>query len=314
MNNFSAKIGFVAVLIILMVSATSCTPLDAPDSPSDQPGNGDPLDPTADSPDFPTDSPAGSPADAPGNEDPLDPTKPKPQNPPAAGDETYKPKLIGVGSAGIDQGGNATSDIIDSSASSPIAEVNGGDADFTDEQIARAVKINNSAGWVALSELDKHKRPGRAIGLINDNTLPPKGTREKLNYDPPGWPEKNSKVTSDGAKIWFYNRSHLIAWMMSGLNSEPRNLITGAARMNTPVMEQIETEVRNHVKDTDDGVLYEVTPVYKGKELVARGVQIRYQSIDLGIENHDIEANVYLYNKNPGWDIDYLTGSYSEAA
>jgi DNA-entry nuclease len=225
---------------------------------------------------------------------------------------TYKQKIITITKAKIKPGKKVKKSVAYKKAKKMSVKVNKNKAGFTKTQIARAKKINKGNGWIALSALDKYKRAGRAISLLNDNTLPTKG-RERLTYNPSGW--CNALVNVQGKNIWFYNRSHLIAFCLSGLNNEKRNLITGAAKMNNPTMLKIETAVVQYVEDTDNAVLYEVTPIYRSKEKVARGVQIRCKSIDLGVkDNKKIEKNVYLYNRNPGWNINYKTGNFKKAA
>jgi DNA-entry nuclease len=79
-------------------------------------------------------------------------------------------------------------------------------------------------------------------------------------------------------------------------------------------MENYEAKITAYVKATDNAVLYEVVPIYKGSELVARGVQVQAKSIDLGKkDSKKLAFNVYLYNKNPGWTIDYATGNFEAA-
>jgi DNA-entry nuclease len=225
---------------------------------------------------------------------------------------TYKQKIIIISKAKIKPGKKVKKSVAYKKTKKMSVKVNKNKSGFTKAQIKRAKKINGSNGWVALSSLDKYMRAGRAISLVNDNTLPTED-RSRLTYNPSGW--CNAMVEVQGKNIWFYNRSHLIAFCLSGLNNEKRNLITGAAKMNNPTMLKIETIVVEYVEDTDNAVLYEVTPVYKGKEKVARGVQIRYKSIDLGEkDSKKIEKNVYLYNRNPGWQIDYNTGNFNRAA
>jgi len=225
---------------------------------------------------------------------------------------TYNPKIIDISKVNIVRGAKVKSATAYKKSSTIKIIVNNDKSGFTQKDIAEAKKINNSKGWIALSPVDSDKRANRAVSLINDNSLPT-ANRKPLTYNPPGW--NNKQVMIQGKKIWFYNRSHLVAYCLSGLNDEKRNLITGAVKFNTPTMSDIEVKVLNYVRNTDNAVLYEVTPVYNDSELVARGVQIRYLSIDLGKpDNNKIEGNVYIYNMNPGWVINYASGAFNEAA
>lgn len=225
----------------------------------------------------------------------------------------YKQKEIAIGTVNIkpEKKSKVTAKVATKKTKNASVKVNGNKSGFTKNQITKAKKLNKEKGWIALSAIDSKKRAKRAITLINDNTLPTE-KRKALKYNPPGWKSKKAKIK--GSNIYFYNRSHLIAFSLSGYNDDARNLITGAVKMNTPTMSKIENSVAKYVKDTDNAVLYEVTPYYKGSENVARGVQIRYKSIDLGKkDNKKIEKNVYLYNANPGWKINYKTGSFKKA-
>jgi DNA-entry nuclease len=224
----------------------------------------------------------------------------------------YSPVTFTVAKVNIKAGAKVKSATAYKKSSKVLISVNKNKAGFTSAQISQAKKLNNEKGWIALSPLDSGKRAGRAISLINDNTLPT-AKRTSLSYNPPGW--KNAKVSINGKSQWYNNRCHLIAFCLSGLNDEKKNLITGAVTMNTPTMSEIEVAVQKYVKSTDNAVLYEVTPIYKGSESVARGLQIRYISIDLGKKDtNKIEKNVYLYNINPGWITNYSTGNFSKAA
>jgi DNA-entry nuclease len=220
--------------------------------------------------------------------------------------------MLSAEEAGIEAGAKVSKGIaLEAPSGRRYVTVNGGKASFTSAQIARAKKLNKGKAWLALSNLNDSGGAERAITLAKGDALPTE-KRQRLKYNPPGW--TNSEVNIEGKKKWFYNRSHLIAYCLSGLNDEERNLITGAVTMNAPTMSDIEVGVQKYLKRTDNGVLYEVTPVYKAGEIVPRGVQIRWASIDMGDPDNDTtEGNVYLYNANPGWDIDYESGTFAPA-
>ena len=106
---------------------------------------------------------------------------------------------------------------------------------------------------------------------------------------------------------YLYNRCHLIGWQLSGENANERNLITGTRYMNTEGMLPFENMVADYIKETDGHVLYRVTPIFVEDELVARGVQMEAYSIeDAGAS---ICFNVFVYNVQPGIEIDYSDGS-----
>ena len=105
---------------------------------------------------------------------------------------------------------------------------------------------------------------------------------------------------------YLYNRCHLIGYQLTGENANPKNLITGTRYLNVDGMLPFENMVADYVKETGNHVLYRVTSVFKGNELVARGVLMEAESV----EDHGVGImfNVYCYNNQPGVDIDYATG------
>lgn len=109
---------------------------------------------------------------------------------------------------------------------------------------------------------------------------------------------------------YLYNRCHLIAWCLSGMNAEKRNLITGTRYMNVEGMLPYETQVASYIERTGNSVLYKVTPDFRDNELVARGVRIQAQSVDG--QDDELSFDVYCYNVQPGYALDYLTGAASK--
>ena len=109
---------------------------------------------------------------------------------------------------------------------------------------------------------------------------------------------------------YLYNRCHLIAWCLSGMNAEERNLITGTRYMNVEGMLPYETQVASYIERTGNSVLYKVAPDFRENELMARGVRIQAQSVDS--QDDELSFDVYCYNVQPGYALDYLTGAASK--
>ena len=105
---------------------------------------------------------------------------------------------------------------------------------------------------------------------------------------------------------YLYNRCHLIGYQLTGENANPENLITGTRYCNVQGMLPFENMVADYVKETGNHVLYRVTPIFEGKELVARGV--RMEAISVEDQGEGICFDVYVYNNQPGVKIDYATG------
>ena len=155
----------------------------------------------------------------------------------------------------------------------------------------------------SFSQLDRLGRCGTAYACLGPETLPTDARGDISEVHPSGWVQNFYDFIEDES---LYNRSHLIAHCLSGQNANERNLITGTRHFNADVMEPIEAMVLNYIEQTGNHVLYRVTPVFEGNELVARGVQIEALSMEDG--GQGVSLNVFLRNIQPGVAIDYATG------
>lgn len=105
---------------------------------------------------------------------------------------------------------------------------------------------------------------------------------------------------------YLYNRCHLIGYQLTGENDNEKNLITGTRYMNVQGMLPFEDMVADYVEETGNHVLYRVTPVFQGENLLADGVHMEGRSVE--DEGKGICFNVFVYNSQPGVEIDYATG------
>ena len=105
---------------------------------------------------------------------------------------------------------------------------------------------------------------------------------------------------------YLYNRCHLIGYQLTGENANERNLITGTRYLNIEGMLPFENMVADYVEETGNHVMYRVTPIYEGDDLVAEGVLMEGYSVEDAGEG--ICFCVYAYNVQPGVEIDYATG------
>lgn len=154
------------------------------------------------------------------------------------------------------------------------------------------------------SPMDTLSRCGSAMAVISSETLT-SAEREPIgSIKPSGWHTvKYPGVIDDN---YLYNRCHLLAYGLTGENANELNLITGTRYFNKTGMLKFENMVSNYIYKTGNHVLYRVTPLYKGNDLVASGVVIEAKSIeDMG---KGLTFNVFVYNIQPGILIDYLTG------
>ena len=177
---------------------------------------------------------------------------------------------------------------------SPWTEVNGNVPFFTAEEM-------DLGPFETYSELDSLGRCGPAFALISRDTMPQEERGDIRDIIPSGW--KWTKYDFIEYQ-YLYNRCHLIAYKLSGENDNPNNLITGTRYMNYEGMRSFEGQIASYVYRTNSPVLYRVTPVFYGKELVARGVLLEAAST----EDSGLMFCVYCYNVQPGVIINYATG------
>ena len=156
------------------------------------------------------------------------------------------------------------------------------------------------------SPLDPLGRCGYAMACIGIELMPTEERGSIGQVKPSGWQTVKYDFV-DGK--YLYNRCHLIGFQLSGENANELNLITGTRYMNVGGMLPFENMIADYVKETGNHVLYRVTPIYDGDDLVARGVQMEALSVEDGGEG--ICFHVYAYNNQPGVTIDYADGSSS---
>ena len=153
------------------------------------------------------------------------------------------------------------------------------------------------------SDMDAYNRCGYAYACICENTLPTTERESIGQVRPTGWQTVKYDIV-DGK--YLYNRCHLIGYQLSAENANPYNLITGTRYFNVQGMLPFEDQVADYVKETGNRVLYRVTPVFVGMEMVARGVHMEAWSIE--DNGKGVCFSVFVYNKQPGIVIDYTNG------
>ena len=151
---------------------------------------------------------------------------------------------------------------------------------------------------------DKLGRCTYAVANLCKELMPTSGRGSISSVEPTGWENNATYGIVNGGKL--YNRSHLIAHSLTGQNANWENLISGTTYMNQIVMTTFETQIANYIKSTNNHVLYRVTPIFVGNNLVASGVMVEAYSVE--DKGKGICFNVYCYNAQPGIIIDYTTG------
>ena len=179
----------------------------------------------------------------------------------------------------------------------PYIEINSNKPWFDKDQ-------KNTKAFEEYSDLDSLGRCGPAMANVCIELMPTEERGEIGMIKPSGWHTvKYDDIIEDR---YLYNRCHLIAYSLTGENANEKNLITGTRFMNVNGMLPFEIQVANYIRDTNNHVLYRVTPVFNGKELVARGVIIEAWSVE--DNGRGICFSIFCYNNQPGIKIDYTTG------
>ena len=169
----------------------------------------------------------------------------------------------------------------------PYVEINNNEPSFSEKDTERVEEY---------SKLDKLGRCGPAFANVSRDIMPTSPRESIRDMRPSGWHTvKYDDIIEDR---YLYNRCHLIAFMLAGENANERNLITGTRYFNVEGMLPFENQVADYVKSTGNHVLYRVRPIFKGDDLVARGVQMEAKSVEDG--GKGVSFNVYCYNVQPG--------------
>jgi len=168
---------------------------------------------------------------------------------------------------------------------------------FTDEEKTTDV-------FEIYSELDSLGRCGVAYANICKELMPTSSREDIGSVTPSGWMQKKYDFVDGG---YLYNRCHLIGFQLAGENANPLNLITGTRYLNIEGMLPFENLVDDYVDETKNHVLYRVTPVFSGSELVCRGVLMEGFSVE--DDGEGICFCVFAYNVQPGVIINYVNGS-----
>ncbi len=154
------------------------------------------------------------------------------------------------------------------------------------------------------SELDELGRCGVAIACVGQDIMPTEERGAIGQIKPSGWQLAKYDIV-DGK--YLYNRCHLIGYQLTGENANEKNLITGTRSMNVDGMLPYENIVAEYVEDTNNHVMYRVTPIYDGNNLLANGVQMEAYSVE--DKGKGISFNVFVFNAQPGIEINYADGT-----
>lgn len=174
--------------------------------------------------------------------------------------------------------------------------------------IKNAWKVNK----VIYSNLDNLNRTSHSnTAFLEPRNVANASLRVRQFINPTAWHSNRENGTQ------IYNRGHLIAYSVSagidqdgnynpnnqsGDQNNPKNLFTQTAFSNQKIQTIFEGKVRNALKQGNK-VIFQATPIFRGNELMARGINL--QAISL---NNNLDFNVYIYNVQPDYVFDYNNG------
>ncbi|WP_022770138.1 DNA/RNA non-specific endonuclease [Butyrivibrio sp. NC2007] len=161
--------------------------------------------------------------------------------------------------------------------------------------------------YESYGELDKLGRCTPAMACLGKDLMPIEERQSISMVKPTGWKQNKYPGLIDSDPPYLYNRCHMIGFQLTGENANEQNLITGTRYMNVEGMLPYENEVAEYVRNTGKHVMYRVTPVFEGNNLLCSGVQIEAYSVE--DKGNGISFNVYCYNVQPGIEINYANGS-----
>ncbi|SKB85639.1 DNA-entry nuclease [Lachnospiraceae bacterium] len=184
----------------------------------------------------------------------------------------------------------------------PYVEINGNKPFFkSSEYVTKSVENYAS--------LDKLGRCGTAYAVLGKDIMPTEERGKIGMIKPTGWNQAKYEGIVDSEPPYLYNRCHLIGFQLAGENANPKNLITGTRYMNVDGMLPFENKVADYVRYKNKHVLYRVTPIFDGDNLLANGVLMEASSVE--DKGKSISFCVFCYNVQPGVKINYKDGSNS---
>lgn len=188
---------------------------------------------------------------------------------------------------------------------SPYVEINGNEPFFSEDEYT-------TSSFEYYADLDELGRCGTAYACVGTDIMPTEERGQIGKIKPSGWHTVKYDCV-DGK--YLYNRCHLIGYQLTGENANEKNLITGTRYLNVEGMLPFENQVAEYIKrqksNENRHVLYRVTPIYEGENLLASGVQMEALSVE--DKGDGVCFNVYVYNVQPGIKINYATGESSLA-
>lgn len=217
--------------------------------------------------------------------------------------------LVGLGISGVYQT-KKTVEVVPSYSlgeipvyeNTPYVVLNDNEPNFKEEELT-------TTSFESYSELDKLNRCGIAYANIGVDLMPTEERGSIGMIKPSGWHTIKYDIV-DGK--YLYNRCHLIGFQLTGENANEKNLITCTRQMNTKGMLPFEEQVADYIRETNNHVLYRVTPIFEGNNLVASGVEMEALSVE--DKGAGVKFHVYVYNVQEKITINYENGESALAS
>ena len=206
-------------------------------------------------------------------------------------------RAAAAAASGNNSGSSVPAETIKSFTGNAYIVLNSNEPEFSSSDLV-------TSSYEYYSPLDSLGRCGPAIACLSKSTMPTAERGSIGSVKPTGW--HTVKYDNIDGK-YLYNRCHLIAYELSAENANKQNLITGTRYLNINGMLPFENMTADYIKETGNHVLYRVTPIFEGNDLVASGVHMEAESVE--DKGAGIKFNVYCYNVQPGISIDYATGN-----
>ncbi|SCY02468.1 DNA-entry nuclease [Butyrivibrio hungatei] len=194
---------------------------------------------------------------------------------------------------------NSVSEETDFSGEASV-EVNGNKPTFTEDEIV-------DQSFEKYGEQDSLGRCTTAVACVGQDIMPTEKRESIARIKPTGWKQNKYPGVVRSKPPYLYNRCHLIGFQLTGENDNDKNFVTGTRYLNVDGMLPYENMVASYVKESGNHVMYRVTPVFEGDNLLCSGVNIEALSVEDG--GAGICFNVFCYNVQPGVVLNYADGS-----
>ena len=183
---------------------------------------------------------------------------------------------------------------------SASVQLNGNIPEFSSSEIT-------TVSYEKYGKLDSLGRCSTAMACIGEDLMPTEERGSIGMVKPTGWNQNKYPGIVDSNPPYLYNRCHMIGFQLTGENANEKNLITGTRYMNIEGMLPYENQVASYIKSTGNHVMYRVTPVFEGNNLLCTGVKMEAYSVE--DKGKGVSFNVFCFNVQPGIAIDYADGS-----